>query len=160
MFKIFQKKTNNEIVSPVTGKMIPLEDVPDKVFASKMMGDGVAFEIADDTVCSPVDGKISLIPDSKHAVGIVSDNGVEILVHIGLDTVNLQGKGFESLVKPGDKVSKGTPVVKVDRQTLTSQGVILTTPMIVTNGSEFQLSINDLDTVKAGETVVLECTKK
>lgn len=162
MIKIFKKKSNKviEIVSPVTGKMTNLETVPDKVFASKMMGEGVAFELIENTIYSPIEGKVTLIPETKHAIGITGVEGIEILVHIGLDTVNLKGQGFESLIKQGDKVFKGTPILKVDIDGLKEQGIELTTPMVITNSGNYELSIKQIEDVVAGETIVLECSNK
>jgi len=162
MFKLFQgKKKTIEVVSPVTGKVVPLEDVQDQVFASKMMGEGVAFELTDDIIVSPTDGKITLLPESKHAFGVVSKEGLEILVHIGLDTVDLNGEGFTSLITVGDEVTKGTPIIEVDRTFIKNKGIILTTPMIVTNSSDFEVNIMDGgNDVHASSSVVLECTKK
>lgn len=161
MFGFLKKKSEPiQLVSPATGTLIALENVPDKVFASKMMGNGVAFELSDDTLVAPTDGEISLIPDSLHAFGMVGENGVEVLVHIGLDTVDLAGEGFTSYVKPGDKVKKGTPIVKVDRAALLAKNIVLATPMVITNTAEYDITINPQENVVAGETIVLECKQK
>src|SRR5699024_10059327 len=93
--------------APMTGKRIALEDVPDKVFSEKMMGDGFAIEPQDGRLVSPVDGKILNIFPTKHAIGIVDDLGHEILIHIGLDTVQLKGQGFTVKVAEGDLIEKG-----------------------------------------------------
>ena len=113
MFK-FMNKQDGGIVSPIDGKCINIEDVPDKVFSTRMMGDGFAIIPSDNIVVSPVDGIIVMIPNSKHAFGIKTRSGVEILVHVGLDTVNLKGRGFETFVKVGDKVKKNMPILKFD----------------------------------------------
>lgn len=114
MFKLF-KKTDDicKLFAPVNGKTIALENVPDKVFASKMMGDGIGFEYEGNTIYAPCDGKITLVANTLHAVGITSENGAEILIHIGLDTVSLNGKGFKKLINQGDKVKKGTPLIEI-----------------------------------------------
>lgn len=161
MFKLFQGKSKVEVVAPVTGKVIALEEVPDKVFASKMMGNGVAFELVGDTVCAPTDGEITLIPESKHAFGMMGNLGAEILVHIGLDTVNLNGEGFIKLVNVGDKVKKGTPVIKIDKDAIEKQGISLTTPMVVTNSSNFNLTFTELNKeVVSGNSIVMEYIKR
>ncbi|MED4229597.1 PTS glucose transporter subunit IIA [Neobacillus cucumis] len=161
MFKLFQKKSKNvDIYAPVTGGMMNLENVPDKVFGSKMVGDGVAFELEDDLVCAPCDGTISFIAETLHAVGITAENGAEILIHIGLDTVNLNGQGFQKLVDQGAKVKKGTPILRVDRGYLKEKNIILTTPMVITNSAEYDLNVLENNEVVSGETLVISCSKK
>lgn len=161
MFKIFNKKVNYlEVYSPVTGQLISLESVPDQVFASKMMGKGVAFDLSEDTVCAPIDGKVTLLTETKHAFGIVGENGVEVLVHIGLDTVALNGYGFEKLKDVGDKVTKGTPIIIVDRKNLQEKNINLRTPMVITNSSEYHINILKNNHVISGQNIVLTCEKK
>lgn len=160
MLKMFNKKKTIQLVSPVTGHMMNLENVPDKVFASKMMGNGVAFELEEDIVCAPCDGTISLIAETLHAFGITAGNGAEILIHIGLNTVNLKGQGFQKLVEQGGKVKKGTPVIQVDRALLKEKNVVLTTPMVITNSSEYKLEISEHEKVIYGNTEVITCSKE
>ncbi|MDU5336753.1 PTS glucose transporter subunit IIA [Enterococcus sp.] len=155
MFGFLKKNGSEELLSPVTGKMIPLEKVKDEVFSSKMMGEGVAFELSENTVCSPVDGEITMIPESLHAFGVKSDQGAEVLVHVGLDTVNLGGRGFTKLVNQGAKVKKGTPILQVDRERLLEENMTLTTPMIVMNTSDFEVALLEAETVSSGETKVM-----
>ena len=95
---------NTKILAPVKGKVIPLEQVPDEVFAEKVLGDGVAIIPEDGKIYSPVDGTITTITDSLHAYGFETEDGIQMIVHFGLETVNLKGKGFTSRVKVGDKV--------------------------------------------------------
>ena len=106
------KKTT--ILAPVKGKVIPLEQVPDEVFAEKVLGDGVAIIPEDGKIYSPVDGTITTITDSLHAYGFETEDGIQMIVHFGLETVNLKGKGFTSRVKVGDKVKAGDLVAEVD----------------------------------------------
>ena len=153
MFQLFRK---NELYAPVTGKIVPLEKVPDQVFATKMMGDGIAFDFPGEYVCSPCDGKITMIANTKHSFGIVAQNGAEILIHIGLDTVNYQGKGFQLLAKIGDKVKKGQPIIQIDREFFNQENVNLITPMIITNGSEHPFVVKqDIEDVIVKESVVI-----
>jgi glucose-specific phosphotransferase system IIA component len=160
MFKLFRKKEiDYKIYSPVNGKQIALENVKDKVFASKMMGDGVAFQNIDALVVAPCDGEIVMVPDSKHAVGIKTDCGIELLLHIGLDTVKLKGEGFEVFVKVGDKVSKGDALMKVDLNFMKSNGIDLTTPMIITDAENKKINIKGNDSVRKGESIVIEVEK-
>lgn len=156
MFEMFKKKKDNDLYAPVTGEAVPLEEVPDKMFADKLMGDGIAFKFEGTTVCAPCDGEISMIANTLHAFGITAANGAEILVHIGLDTVELHGKGFKALEKSGKKVKKGTPIIEIDREIMKQSNVNLIMPMIITNGDGFNIDIEKTDTqVIAGESKVI-----
>ena len=109
----FLKGKQLEIAAPLTGKVIPVTEVPDPVFAEKVLGDGIAVDPTEGTVYSPVDGTIFQIAHTFHAMGIESDDGLEILVHLGIDTVKLEGKGFQSFVEVGQKVKKGDKIGEV-----------------------------------------------
>ncbi len=124
----------------MSGEVVPLAEVPDQVFSQKMMGDGFAVMPTDGTVVSPVDGKIINVFPTKHAIGIQSAGGHEILIHVGIDTVKLNGQGFEALVKEGDEVKKGQPILRVDLDYVKQNAPSIVTPVIFTN-------------LKAGETV-------
>lgn len=158
MFGFLKKEKELEIYSPVKGTMIPLETVNDQVFATKMMGDGVAFVLSDDVISAPCDGSITLIPETFHAIGFTTDLGAEILIHVGLDTVNLAGEGFEQLATVGTKVKKGTPVLKVDRTALENKGIDLTTPMIITNSNQVKIEKETVENVD-NSTIVMHCKK-
>lgn len=139
---------DNTFVAPLDGKIINLADVPDEVFAQKLMGDGFAIEPSSGNVYSPVNGVITTVFPTKHAIGITADNGREILIHFGLDTVTLKGEGFEALVNQGDKVKANQPILKVDIHNIKSKVPSLITPIIFTNLSE-----NETVTVNAGEKI-------
>ena len=111
----------------------PLSEVPDAVFAEKMMGDGFAIVPSEGTVVSPVDGTIVTFFPTKHALGILADSGREILIHVGIDTVKLEGKGFEALVAQGDRVKKGQPLLKFDVDYIKEHATSIITPIIFTN---------------------------
>ncbi|MTI58178.1 glucose-specific PTS transporter subunit IIBC [Geosporobacter ferrireducens] len=128
----------DDIAMPLKGKLLQLEEVPDEVFSKKMMGEGFAIEPADGEVVSPVNGKVMTLFPTKHAVGIVAENGLEILIHFGIDTVNLKGEGFEALVQQGDRVKIGQPLLRVNLSTVKRQAKSLITPVIFTNLSEDQ----------------------
>lgn len=128
------------VASPLAGEIVPLSDVPDQVFSQKMMGDGFAVMPTEGTVVSPVDGKIINVFPTKHAIGIQSAGGREILIHVGIDTVKLNGEGFEALVKEGDEVKKGQPILRVDLDYVKNNAPSIVTPVIFTN-------------LQAGETV-------
>ncbi|GGI14620.1 glucose-specific PTS transporter subunit IIBC [Gottfriedia solisilvae] len=130
--------TDEEIINPIEGEIIPITEVPDQVFSGKMMGDGFAIIPSEGTVVSPVDGEIVNVFPTKHAIGILSKGGKEILIHIGIDTVKLNGEGFEVLVAQGDKVTKGQQLVKVDLHFIRENAPSTITPVVFTNLSEGQ----------------------
>ena len=129
----FQKGKQLEIAAPLTGKVIPVTEVPDPVFAEKVLGDGIAVDPTEGTVYSPVDGTIFQIAHTFHAMGIESDDGLEILVHLGIDTVKLEGKGFQSFVEVGQKVKKGDKIMEMDIGFIREQGLSPMSPCIITN---------------------------
>ncbi|MFS0904052.1 glucose-specific PTS transporter subunit IIBC [Priestia aryabhattai] len=123
----------NDIVSPIEGELVPLSEVPDQVFSQKLMGDGFAIIPKTGTVVAPVDGKIVNLFPTKHALGIESTTGREVLIHVGIDTVNLKGEGFEALVAQGDEVKKGQPLLKIDLDFVKENAPSTITPIIFTN---------------------------
>lgn len=127
------------LAAPVKGTLVTLSDVPDEVFASGTMGQGIAIEPEEDVVKSPVAGTVSLVYPTGHAIGITSDKGAEILIHIGIDTVNLKGKHFKALIEQGQKVTVGTPLVEFDYQAIQAAGYAPTVTMIVTNSDQYQV---------------------
>lgn len=126
-----------EILSPLDGELIELSDVKDKTFASGAMGKGVAIKPVEGMLVSPINGHIEMIFNTKHAIGLKSDDGAEILIHIGMDTVNLQGKYFEVLKNAGDNVKVGDELIRFDIEAMESEGYDVTTPIIVTNSQEY-----------------------
>jgi len=136
MFNLFKKnkKHNNiEIKSPFKGKCFDIKEIPDEVFASKMMGDGTGFDSSDGILYSPVDGEIVQIFPTKHAVMIKSNDGLEILLHIGIDTVQMQGEGFEAFVKADDKVKTGDKLVTFNKELVKEKAKSDLSPMVITN---------------------------
>lgn len=126
-----------EVLSPLHGELIELSEVKDKTFASGAMGKGVAIKPVEGILISPVNGHIEMIFNTKHAIGLKSDNGAEILIHIGMDTVNLQGKYFEVLKNAGDNVKVGDELIRFDIEAMEREGYDVTTPIIVTNSQEY-----------------------
>ena len=159
-FKKNKAKEDLVLCAPVTGKMIRLEDIQDPVFSSGTMGKGVGFQPSDGTVCAPCDGTIVMLAETLHAFGMETSDGTEILVHIGLDTVDLNGEGFTKLASKGKKVKRGTPVISVDLDLMKEKGIVMTTPLVVTNSDDFDLQIRDCTDVIAGQTEVITCKKK
>lgn len=127
----FSKKT--EIKSPMNGKLINITDVKDEAFSSKALGDGVAIIPSDGGVYAPIDGEIVTVIESNHAVGIQTKNGIEILIHIGQDTVKLKGKYFKSYVKEGDKVKAGTLLIEFDKENIEKENYDIVSPIVITN---------------------------
>ena len=120
-------------VNPIEGEIIPLAEVPDEVFSKKMMGDGFAIIPSEGKVYAPIDGKVINMFPTKHAIGIKSTNGVEVLIHFGIDTVKLKGEGFKGLVDEGENVVKGQPILEVDLEQIKQRVPSTTTPIIFTN---------------------------
>lgn len=142
MFSLFKKgKEVKGVVAPVSGICINIADVSDQVFASKAMGDGYAVKPEDDQICAPVTGEITMLFPTKHAFGMKTKSGIEVLVHIGIDTVSLNGVGFKAIAKEGDKVNAGDPVVTVDRAALEAKGIDLTTMVVFTDGYDKEINL-------------------
>ncbi|PLR98882.1 PTS sugar transporter subunit IIA [Bacillus sp. T33-2] len=148
-----------QLKSPITGNAVSLDKVPDPVFAQKMMGDGIAVEPTEGVAVSPVDGEIIQVFPTKHAIGIKAKNGAEILIHIGLETVSLNGEGFETHVKEGDKVKTGDKLVSFDLETIRTKAKSTVTPIIITNtDSAASLSHEQEGPVQRGDSPVLTVT--
>ena len=145
-----------EIASPLKAATMDLDKVPDPVFSSGAVGQGVGLEPEGDiVVTAPADGTVVVAPSSGHAFGITLDNGVEILIHVGLDTVNLEGKGFDVKVSQGDRVSEGQELVRVDRSVIEQAGYPLTTPVLITNTASFaSVEVVGGDSVEPGDTLI------
>lgn len=132
-----QKKVSTELVSPLNGELLPLSQVKDEVFSSGAMGEGVAIEPSEGILHAPADGKVVMTFPTGHAIGMKTNDGAEILMHIGMDTVNLQGKGFETLVAKGDEVKAGDELVKFNIDDIHDAGYVVTTPIVVTNSKDY-----------------------
>lgn len=148
---LFGKKKKNQFVAFMTGQVIGLEKVEDQVFSSKMMGDGYAIEPSDGKVVSPVDGEITVAFPTGHAYGIKTKDGKEILLHLGIDTVELEGKGFTPHVKVGDKVKAGDHIADMDLELIKKENKPLTSMLIFTSGES-------VDVKKLDEMVTIEET--
>jgi glucose-specific phosphotransferase system IIA component len=142
------------LYSPLTGDSVGLEQVPDPIFAEKMMGDGVAIEPTEGIVVSPCDGKIVSIFPTKHAIGIESDEGLEILIHIGIDTVKMEGKGFKALVEADQVVKKGQELIKFDLKKVKKQAKSTITPLLITNMDKVNEIKQVTGNVKSGDAVL------
>ncbi|MDU4289895.1 glucose PTS transporter subunit IIA [Mixta calida] len=133
------------LMSPVAGNALPLASVNDESFAGGLLGDGIAIVPVEDVIVAPCDAEVASTVDSHHAVGLVCDNGAEILIHVGLDTVNLGGQHFSTLVQVGDRVTAGTPLIRFQRSAIVASGYDITTPFLVMNSDEYRMTkcVND-----------------
>ena len=148
------------VTAPFSGTLVPLSEVPDETFASGVLGEGIAIEPSDGLFCSPVDGTVETIAETKHAIGFAADNGLEILVHVGLETVSLNGEGFEILVKEGDRVKAGQPVAKADLALIRERGLKTITSLVLTGGADEKELHCAEGLATAGKTPVLTLTEK
>lgn len=139
---------DTRIISPMKGKVIPLSEVHDEAFASEALGKGFAIEPLEGQVVAPFDGKIAAIFPTKHAIGLVSDTGVEILIHIGLNTVELDGQYFDVLVEADEDVKKGQPLLEVDLASIQAAGYETQVPVVVTNSPQY----SSIETITQGST--------
>ena len=143
------------ISSPITGVAADLEQAPDEVFAGKMLGDGGTVLPSDGVIVAPEDGEIGFIFDTKHAVGFITDSGIEMLIHMGIDTVKLNGQGFEALVEAGQKVKKGTPILKLDLDYIREKAPSLVSPVICTElPDNKKVRLLKTGNVKKGESLL------
>lgn len=127
----------NIIAAPLTGKAVAMKDVDDPTFSAEVLGKGAAIEPTEGKVVAPADGEVAMVYDTKHAIGLALDNGMELLIHIGINTVELNGEGYEAHVKDGDRIKAGQTLITFDMDKIKSKGYKLTTPIIVTNTDDF-----------------------
>jgi multiphosphoryl transfer protein len=145
-----------DIRAPLSGVIVPLDSVPDPVFARKMVGDGVSIDPTSSEVLAPVSGVITQLHDAHHAIAVTADNGVEVLVHVGLDTVTLRGAGFTPLVRRGARVEVGQPVLRFDPDSIARSARSLLTEIVVTSGARVARLVPARGVATAGESVLLE----
>ena len=143
-----------DIYAPGKGHIIPLSEVPDKVFSEKMMGDGIGFVPEKGEIVAPFDGTVKTIFPTKHAIGLESDTGIEVLIHNGIDTVKLNGEGFESLVNVNEPVTQGQPLMKINLAYLKEHAPSVVTPVIITNQGDKTLTFDNVDSVDSGKRIM------
>ncbi len=152
--KLFKKK-GIVLGAPVKGKSVPLNTVNDPTFGEEILGKGVAIQPEGNKICSPCDGVVDLMFDTGHAVNLKSDDGVEILIHVGLDTVSLKGEGFKTFKKNDEPVKKGDLLIEFDKEFLLSKGFDIIVPMIICNTDDYKevaaITGND---VEVGDAVI------
>ena len=141
--------TDSSIESPLSGTVMPLSSVNDEVFSKGFMGKGVAISPTLGEVYAPFDGEVVSVFPTKHAIGLKSNAGVELLIHIGLDTVNLKGKHFDTQIKAGDTVKSGQLIEKFDYKAIQKDGYDITVPIIITNSNDFK----DISVLKSNQSI-------
>ncbi|MGP1958949.1 MAG: PTS glucose transporter subunit IIA [Arsenophonus sp. NC-CH8-MAG3] len=150
---------NIDIVAPISGEIVNIEDVLDVVFSEKVVGDGIAIKPTGNKIVSPVDGVIGKIFKTNHAFSIKSDNNIELFVHFGIDTVELKGKGFTRLAEEGQKVQKGDLVLELDLPLLEEKSKSTLTPVVISNMDEIKELTKLTGSVVAGDTVIMQIKK-
>ncbi len=152
---VVAKAADNDVLAPMTGSVLALENVPDTTFASGLLGKGVAMIPAEGKVIAPFNGEVASIFQTKHAIGLESDSGIELLIHVGIDTVKLDGAPFTAHVKEGDKVRAGDLLLTFDRQAILDAGYDLATPIIISNSDDYpELEIVAGSAVSAGQPLL------
>ncbi len=157
MFSFLKKNKNKDLKAFLSGKVVPITEVEDEAFASKSMGDGVGIIPTDNKVLAPADGEIVLVmKDSKHACALKLDNDMEMILHIGIDTVNMKGDGFECLVEMGDKVKAGQPLITFDMDKIKAAGYSTTSMLVITGeGNAKNINFKTGFDAKAGEDIIV-----
>ena len=150
------KKCKHIVLAPQTGKIIPITEVPDKVFSGKVLGDGVGIVPVGNKVVAPVDGTVVQVAETLHAVCMQGDDGAEIIIHLGIDTVELKGKGFTCHVESGQHVSAGDLLMDMDISFIKSAGYNVITPCIITNMDKIKNISMKSGNAEAGITTVIE----
>ena len=153
MFGFFKRKIR-EVKAPVDGRIVALESVNDEVFSKKLVGDGVAIIPVSNIFTAPIDGTITKIFSTNHAYSIRSSKDLEVMVHIGLDTVDLNGAGFERLAKEGDAVVCGDEIIRVDLDALREHAKDIVTPIIISDESDVKSIEKKLNIVKSGDIIM------
>ena len=148
-----------EIIAPLSGEIVNIEDVPDVVFAEKIVGDGIAIKPTGNKMVAPVDGTIRKIFETNHAFSIESDSGVELFVHFGIDTVELKGEGFKRIAEEGQRVKVGDTVIEFDLPLLEEKAKSTLTPVVISNMDEIKELIKLSGSVTVGETPVIRIKK-
>ncbi|MBF2545337.1 PTS sugar transporter subunit IIA [Listeria seeligeri] len=162
MFQKFKKKKKKvlSLLAPINGTCISLSEVPDEVFSSKMMGDGIAIKPTSNKLFAPTDGKVTFIAETKHAIGFVTTDGQELLIHVGLDTVSLNGEGFSLSVEVNQEVRTGEQLLSFNQTFIEDNQLNLITPIILLENKNLNLEQLTIGTdVIAGETIIINCTQ-
>ena len=152
--KMFSRKKGElSLLAYMDGTAISLSGVEDEVFSKKILGDGFAIIPSGNEIYAPTDAVIDTVFDTKHALSMTSEDGVELLIHCGIDTVRLKGEGFEPVVRSGDRVKKGELLLKFDGQSIKNKGYSITTPMVILNSDKFLISSLSSGDCRVGERI-------
>ena len=159
--KLFGKaeKNNNGIYAPIAGQAVPVTEVPDPTFAEGMLGNGIAIIPSEGKVYAPCNATVDMMFTTGHAVSLVADNGAEILIHVGLETVSLEGKPFKVHVENGQKVKKGDLMIEVDLEAVKAAGLNTITPVLVCNSDDFTTFNTTVNKAVTNEDVVIDLAK-
>ena len=160
--KLFGKKEEinpNHVYAPMAGEAVAISEVPDPTFSSGMMGNGIAIQPTDGKVCSPVNGIVDTMFETGHAVSLISDNGIEILIHVGLETVGLNGAPFQVKVTNGQKVKKGDVLMIADLEAIKAAGLPTITPVLVCNSDDYTTFNTTTGKAVTNADVVIELNK-
>ncbi|UBH12162.1 PTS sugar transporter subunit IIA [Macrococcus armenti] len=150
-----------EIVSPITGEYVAIEDIPDPVFAQKMMGEGFGIKPTEGIVAAPISGEVVNVFPTKHAIGIKAENGVELLIHVGLETVAMKGAGFKTHISQGDIVQKGDTLLEFDITLIEKEASSIISPVIITNSDVLsEIKFENQTLLTKGETPVMTVEMK
>ena len=162
MFSFIKKKNveEYELHSPLKAECIDLSKVKDKMFADRLLGDGVALNPQSNEILSPCDAVVQMIAKSKHAIGLKIGNEIDLLIHVGLDTVKLNGEGFQVFVKEGDRVKKGQKLLNFDSSFIKENGIELTTPIIITNSAYYEIEKANVLTQISPKDIILRIRKR
>ncbi|WP_392552474.1 PTS glucose transporter subunit IIA [Orbus wheelerorum] len=148
-----------EILAPISGDIVKIEDVPDVVFAEKIVGDGVAIKPTGNKIVAPLSGKIGKIFETNHAFAIESDDGIELFVHFGIDTVELKGEGFKRIAEEGQQVKAGDPIIEFDLAFLEGKAKSILTPVVISNMDSIHELIKLSGPVEEGKTPIMKVKK-
>ncbi len=160
LFSVSKNEVICSLYAPVNGKVVPQSEIPDEVFSAGMLGEGIGIIPSDGSFVSPVKGTVVDITPTLHAYSLLSDEGAEILLHIGIDTVELKGKGFENLVNVGDRVDVGTPLAKVDLGVIRNEGYSTVTAVIIINSDSLSQITTFVGDSKASKSEIFKCVMK
>ena len=156
----FSKSKERSLLAPTSGEVLPLSRVPDEVFSSGMLGEGVAIDPTDGVILSPVRGRVLSVTETGHAYTILSEDGLDVLIHIGIDTVSLKGEGFLSMVSVGDSVKAGDVLARVDLNLLRGKNYPTVIPVLITNPEKLQSKKINLGDVRGGIDPILRYKEK
>jgi PTS system beta-glucosides-specific IIC component len=145
---------DNIISSPLSGTVVQLSEVPDETFATGIVGDGIAVDPTEGALYAPADGTIVSVFETLHAIGMATTGGAEVLMHVGIDTVNLGGAGFTAYCKAGDQVKRGDLLLTFDKKELNKKGYLTITPVCIGNSALFQMKCAEAGTIEAGQPLI------